>query len=247
MPVSFLPVAQIQMGSPILLLLAAAALVGAGLVVRNVRQRWSHRRRPSDPLLSYRLSHLRDAPRAKPADNLEPVERSAPSFAPSPPPARQPAAPAGRPAPVPATVGAAEASFAAPEPEPWAGGNGRTVRYDAPLDGTLQLLPGGLEVVQGGDRGQMIRFVKLAGGRPQITFGRREGPPYRHVQLQSATVSREHARLEWDSERWQIVNLSQTNPVVVNGQELPIDGGSRPLAEGDRVEMGEVVFEFRER
>ena len=245
MPVS-LPLAQVQAGSPILLLLAAAALVGAGLVAHSVKRRWSHRRRPSDPLLNYRLSHLRDAPRAKPADHLEPTEQPEPSFAPPAPPPRQPSAPARRPAPVAAA--SPHASFAAaPATEPWAGGNGRTVRYDAPLDGTLQLLPGGLEVVQGGDRGQMIRFVKLAGGRPQITFGRREGPPYRHVQLQSPTVSREHARLEWDSDRWQIVNLSQTNPVVVNGRELPIDGGSHPLEEGDRVEMGEVVFEFRER
>ncbi len=246
MPVSFLPAALAQTSSPILLLLAAAALLGAGLAAHAARQRWKHRRRHSDPLLTYRLSHLRDAPRAKPADHLEPVVQPEPSFAPAPVPP-PPAAPARRPAPVAAAVAAPEVPFAPPSAEPWASGNGRTVRYDAPLDGTLQLLPGGLEVVQGGDRGQMIRFVKLAGGSPQITFGRREGPPYRHVQLQSATVSREHALLEWDSERWQIVNLSQTNPVVVNGRELPSDGGSHPLSEGDRVEMGEVVFEFRER
>ena len=50
--------------------------------------------------------------------------------------------------------------------------------------------------------------------------------------------------------RWRLENLSATNPVVVNGKALAADGsdaGSVPLGEGDRIEMGEVVFRFHEK
>jgi predicted component of type VI protein secretion system len=52
------------------------------------------------------------------------------------------------------------------------------------------------------------------------------------------------------SGRWRLENLSATNPVVVNGRALAADGtdaGSVPLGEGDRIEMGEVVFRFHEK
>jgi pSer/pThr/pTyr-binding forkhead associated (FHA) protein len=74
-----------------------------------------------------------------------------------------------------------------------------------------------------------------------------DGPTYRHVQLPAQTVSRMHARMRFEGGRWQISNLSPTNPVVVNGEPLDADGESRLLAEGDRVELGEVVLRFRER
>jgi pSer/pThr/pTyr-binding forkhead associated (FHA) protein len=122
---------------------------------------------------------------------------------------------------------------------------GHTIRFYQPLNGTLQLLPGRLEVVEGEDRGQNIRFVRTGGGRPEITFGRTEGPPHRHVQLRSPTVSREHARMQFEGEEWRITNMSRTNPVVVNGEELDGADGGRPLREGDRVEMGDVTFVFR--
>lgn len=125
---------------------------------------------------------------------------------------------------------------------------GKTVRFYQPSSsGTLQLLPGRLEVVQGEDRGQNIRFVRAPGSDTQITFGRAEGPPHRHIQLRSQTVSREHARMQWGGDHWKIVNLSNTNPALVNGQELGMDGAGRTLHDGDQIEMGEVVFEFRER
>ena len=50
--------------------------------------------------------------------------------------------------------------------------------------------------------------------------------------------------------RWRLENLSATNPVVVNGRPLDANGGvtsSVILSEGDRIEMGEVAFVFRER
>jgi hypothetical protein len=124
---------------------------------------------------------------------------------------------------------------------------GKTIRFYRPPEGTLQMLPGRLEIVEGEDRGQAIRFVRTRGGPQQVTFGRREGAPYEHIQLRAPTVSRQHARLDFEHGRWNICNLSETNPVLVNGESLAMAHGARPLSDGDRIEMGEVVFRFRER
>ena len=143
--------------------------------------------------------------------------------------------------------------------------DGASVRFWRPADGTLQFLPGRLEIAAGRDAGQEIRFVRTGGPDGTcITFGRAEGPPYRHVQLREPTVSRSHARMVLESSgtgssranpgpnggQWRLENLSSTNPVVVNGRSLDLNGGGATsviLSEGDRIEMGEVAFVFRER
>ena len=145
--------------------------------------------------------------------------------------------------------------------------DGASVRYWRPADGTLQFLPGRLEIAAGRDAGQEIRFVSTAGPDGTcITFGRAEGPPYRHVQLREPTVSRSHARLVLETAgsptgdqrgstssntgRWRLENLSSTNPVVVNGRPLDSMGDSMSsvvLSDGDRIEMGEVAFVFHQR
>lgn len=152
---------------------------------------------------------------------------------------------------------------------PGAAVDGASVRYWRPADGTLQFLPGRLEVISGRDAGHEIRFVRTPGpDGTQVTFGRADGAPYRHVQLREPTVSRAHARMILESggaqgmvrgaatpgggsgARWRLENLSATNPVVVNGRALGTDGGasaSVTLSEGDRIEMGEVVFRFHEK
>jgi hypothetical protein len=140
---------------------------------------------------------------------------------------------------------------------------GASVRYWRPADGTLQFLPGRLEVVAGRDSGQEIRFVRTPGpDGTRVTFGRADGAPYRHVQLREPTVSRTHARMTLETvnsngpeaptntPRWRLENLSATNPVVVNGTPLASDESelrSVVLDDGDRIEMGEVVFRFHER
>ena len=81
-----------------------------------------------------------------------------------------------------------------------------------------------------------------------VTFGRSEGEPHKHVQLDARTVSRQHASMRFRDGQWQIMNLSRTNPVVVNGEALSAgEVAARVLVDGDHLEMGEVVFRFRAR
>jgi FHA domain len=126
-------------------------------------------------------------------------------------------------------------------------GNGKVVQSVAPTEGTLQFLPGRLEVLDGDVPGRDIRFVRTWGEIPEVTFGRVAGPPYRHIQLRSQTVSRQHARMQYVEGRWKMTNLSQTNPVVINGQALDTAHGQRVLHDNDQIEMGDVLFRFRER
>lgn len=125
---------------------------------------------------------------------------------------------------------------------------GHSLRFHRPAEGTLQFLPGFLEVVGGPDAGHEVRFVQPGPGEnPDITFGRREGPAYRHVQLLEPTVSRTHAKLTPEGERWRLTNLSRTNPVVVNGIALDGVNSMHLLQDSDLVEMGALVFRFRIR
>ena len=144
-----------------------------------------------------------------------------------------------------ASAGAPRAPAAPAWPEPQVV-EGQTIRFYR-SDGVVQLLPGWLEVIAGEDRGQEIRFVRTAPGpTAEITFGRGEGPPLRHIQLHAGTVSRLHARMRFEGGRWEIANLSATNPVLVNGIELFAAGMTHPLRDGDRIEMGELVFQFHQ-
>jgi hypothetical protein len=125
---------------------------------------------------------------------------------------------------------------------------GAHVRYFRPEEGTLEFLPGRLEIVSGGDVGQEIHFLRQVGEEnATITFGRSEGPPLRHVQLLDPTVSRQHARLSFLGGRWHLANLSQTNPVSLNGTPIPQTGRALTLQDGDRLEMGAVTFLFHDR
>ncbi len=124
---------------------------------------------------------------------------------------------------------------------------GHALRFSVPADGTLQFLPGRFEIGSGLDAGREIRFVRVDGpGGTEVTFGRAEGELYRHIQLRDKTVSRAHARMQFEQGGWYLENLSMTNPVVHNGSEMPASERRR-LADGDRVEMGEVQFTFRGR
>jgi hypothetical protein len=53
--------------------------------------------------------------------------------------------------------------------------------------------------------------------------------------------------LVFNNGRWAVANLSKTNPVVVNDQELSYVEGERSLDDGDQLELGEVVLRFHAR
>jgi hypothetical protein len=127
--------------------------------------------------------------------------------------------------------------------------NGETLRFALPDEGTLRFLPGRLEVIAGPDAGREIRFVAPpgAGDSIEITFGRTEGPAYRHVQLLARTVSRRHAVMALSDGHWSLQNMSATNPVLLNSRALAPDEVAPLLVDGDRIEMGEVVFTFHSR
>jgi hypothetical protein len=81
---------------------------------------------------------------------------------------------------------------------------GSQVRFFRAEEGTLEFLPGRLEIVGGEDVGQEIHFARQVGETTAtLTFGRSDGPPLRHVQLLDPTVSRQHARMTWDGNRWR--------------------------------------------
>ena len=125
---------------------------------------------------------------------------------------------------------------------------GSQLRFFRAEEGTLEFLPGRLEVVGGEDTGQEIHFARQVGDDDiTITFGRSEGPPLRHVQLLDPTVSRQHARMTYAGQRWHLSNMSTTNAVLLNGAALPDHGDGITLQDGDRLEMGAVVFVFHAR
>lgn len=122
-----------------------------------------------------------------------------------------------------------------------------TIKIAAPPPGTLKLLPGHLEVVGGDNTLKEIRFYKLKNQEePEITFGRGSGPIYTHVQLKSVTVSSKQAKLIYTNKKYVLINYATVNQTSVNGKVLPKDG-SVTLEEGNKIEMGEVLFVFHER
>jgi len=122
-----------------------------------------------------------------------------------------------------------------------------TIRFRRPVEEPVQLLPGRLEVVSGDANHREIRFVRIPGEPMQLILGREGGPSPQYVALKSGTVSRRHARLVFNNGRWAVANLSKTNPVVVNDEELSHVEGERSLDDGDQLELGEVVLRFHAR
>lgn len=124
---------------------------------------------------------------------------------------------------------------------------GQALRFHRPADASRPLLPGHLQVIEGPDAGLDVRFVRMTGDEPPVvSFGRSEGPPFRHVQLLEPTVSRAHARMSFDAGGWSLTNLSRTNPVLVNRMAL-MDEEPVTLRDGDRIEMGALVFRYHWR
>lgn len=119
-----------------------------------------------------------------------------------------------------------------------------TMRFVRPSELSVQLLPGRLEVLKGATPHREIRFLRAPGETPHVILGREVGVSPHYIGLGSPMVSRRHARLDFAHNRWTVKNLSRTNPVVVNDDELSDTEVARPLADGDRLELGDVVLRF---
>jgi len=120
-----------------------------------------------------------------------------------------------------------------------------TVLFRRPADEPVQLLPGWLEIVDGEDHADDLRFFGMVGEHAQFILGREVGSSPQTVTLKSPTVSRRHAKMEFVDGQWTIANLSRTNPVVINNEVLPPNERRiRQLADGDRIELGAVTLRF---
>lgn len=120
-----------------------------------------------------------------------------------------------------------------------------TIVFTRPVDEPLQILPGRLQILSGEGMGEDLRLFSRLGEPPHIVVGRETGPPHQHITLRSPTVSRRHARMDFENGHWTITNLSETNPVLVNDRVLNSTHAARRLADGDRIELGDVALRFR--
>jgi len=91
-----------------------------------------------------------------------------------------------------------------------------------------------LIVAKGSGRGRKYRF------EGEVTFGRDAA---NDVVLNQAAVSRAHARIERQGDGWALLDRGSANGTELNGAMV---AGRARLREGDRIRVGEVLFEFRE-
>jgi serine/threonine protein kinase len=120
------------------------------------------------------------------------------------------------------------------------------VRFGVPLEDTVPFIPGHLVISSGLDNGRAIRFIEdNATEGTTVTFGRGPGDLFRHVQLEDDTIEALHAWMQWDGLRWSLVGIAQENPIALNGLALPtLD--AQLLSDGDLIEIGDVLFTFRQ-
>ena len=253
--------------STLTIVLIAAAAVLLLFVVWQVRRRRVDLYRDDLPPLVFAVhDRVRAPPNMRPANfgsrtgHQAPEQWSAPPAPPYYPPA-QPMAPPSAPQPGASPPPPAAESRGNTATGRDGNGNGlhsrdayaseptvRVPRYEGPV--TMAFLPGRLEVQAAGRTGprpgEEIRFPARKQGDGVVILGRDDGPSGATVKVPAESVSRRHARLQFENGRWKITNLSRTNPTLVNGEELMVAEGARWLRDGDIIEMGEMVFRFHE-
>src|SRR5262245_39058465 len=62
------------------------------------------------------------------------------------------------------------------------------------------------------------------------------------IVVQNALVSRKHAKVSWDGQRYMVEDLGTRNGTLVNREQIT---GPRPLKDGDEIVLPGVVIVFR--
>ncbi len=133
------------------------------------------------------------------------------------------------------------------KPEAQSGGP-ETLKFKAPPK-TMKFVPGRLVVAAGPDQGKEFRIA----GHPTpegnvVTIGRAkvEGErAFAHIQLGDTyrTVSRMQAEIIQQDQTILLKNKSETNPTMVNGDQLPTEE-TMELTDGDMIRMGELMLRY---
>jgi Protein of unknown function (DUF3662)/FHA domain len=76
--------------------------------------------------------------------------------------------------------------------------------------------------------------------RPEVTIGRRAD---QDIVIDDPSVSRTHARICVSSGTTAVEDAGSTNGTAVNGRRIA--GGRVPVRDGDRVQLGNVILEYR--
>lgn len=134
-------------------------------------------------------------------------------------------------------------------PEPSQIMSGETIKIHQPPPQTLKVLPGRFEVIAGDSEIKEIRLFKLPDQTDgEFTFGRNQGPPYRHIQIKHPTVSRDQAKLLFSNGKYTIVNRAdpnKSNSTMINDKSMSINE-FQELNDGDRITMGVVEMLYHD-
>jgi len=129
-----------------------------------------------------------------------------------------------------------------------ADGGPETLKFKSPPE-TMKFVPGRLVIAAGPDQGKEFRIA----GRPTpdgnvVTIGRAEvegEKAFAHIQLGDTyrTVSRMQAEIIQQDDTILIKNTSETNPTMVNGEQIPA-GETMEIGNGDMIRMGELMLRY---
>ena len=103
---------------------------------------------------------------------------------------------------------------------------------------------GEAELAPGGGAASLVLFERGGGSRtfaldrPEVTLGRL---PESEVVVPDSGASRQHARIRHADGEFVLTDLGSTNGTLVNDEAVR----ERTLEDGDRITIGETVFEFR--
>jgi hypothetical protein len=124
----------------------------------------------------------------------------------------------------------------------------------SPPEETCKLLEGRFLTIKGDDIIKVIRFIRpLRQDTIEYTFGRKDTEVYTDIKLKTASVATKQATLRnsQDAEDYvsdgifTLINYAseKATPTKVNGKPLK-EGEEWSLNDGDKIEMGVVVFAF---